>query len=63
MTVTELEEIVGELYLLPPADFVAARNELVRQARAAGHREFAETLQSPAPADPERLAGQRVGSS
>ena len=46
MTVTELEEIVGELYLLPPADFVAARNELVRQARAAGHREFAETLQA-----------------
>lgn len=46
MTVSELEEIVGELYLLPPADFVAARNELVRQARAAGHREFAETLQT-----------------
>jgi hypothetical protein len=45
MTVPELEEIVGELYLLPPADFVAARNELARQARAAGHREFAETLQ------------------
>ena len=46
MTVSELEAIVGELYLLPPADFVAARNELVRQARAAGHREFADTLQT-----------------
>ena len=44
MTVSELEEIVGELYLLPPGDFVAARNELARQARAAGHHEFAETL-------------------
>jgi hypothetical protein len=46
MTVSELEEIVGELYLLPPADFVTARNELARQARAAGHREFAEMLQT-----------------
>lgn len=46
MTVNELEEIVGELYLMPPADFVAARNELVRQARAAGHQEFADTLQA-----------------
>ena len=45
MTVPELEKIVGELYLLPPADFVAARNELARQARAAGHRDVAETLQ------------------
>jgi hypothetical protein len=41
----ELDEIVRELYVLPPADFVNARNELVRQARAAGSREVAERLQ------------------
>jgi hypothetical protein len=46
MTGSELDEIVGELYLLPPTEFVAARNELARQARAAGNREFAETLQN-----------------
>jgi hypothetical protein len=40
----ELDEIVRELYVLPPADFVAARNELVRQARAAGSRDVAERL-------------------
>jgi len=40
----ELGEIVRELYVLPPADFVAARNELVRKARVAGSREVAEQL-------------------
>jgi hypothetical protein len=40
----ELDEIVRELYVLPPAEFVTARNELVRQARAAGSREVAERL-------------------
>ena len=40
----ELDEIVRELYVLPPTDFVAARNEPVRQARAAGSREVAEQL-------------------
>ena len=45
MTGHELDEIVRELYVLPPADFVAARNELVREARAAGSREIAERLQ------------------
>jgi hypothetical protein len=40
----ELDEIVRELYVLPPAEFVTARNELVRQARAAGSREVAEGL-------------------
>jgi hypothetical protein len=40
----ELDEIVRELYALPPTDFVAARNELVRAARAAGSREIAERL-------------------
>ena len=40
----ELDEIVRELYVLPPEDFVAARNELVRQARAAGRRDVAEQL-------------------
>ena len=46
MTGQDLDEIVRELYVLPPADFVAARNEMVRQARAAGSREIAERLQS-----------------
>ena len=41
----ELDEIVRELYGLPPTDFVAARNELVRQARAAGSTDIAEQLQ------------------
>jgi hypothetical protein len=41
----ELDEIVRELYALPPTDFVAARNELVRQARAAGGKDVAERLQ------------------
>jgi hypothetical protein len=40
----ELDDIVRELYVLPPTDFVAARNELVRQARAAGSQEIAERL-------------------
>jgi hypothetical protein len=40
----ELDEIVRELYVLPPTDFVAARNELVRKARAAGSQEVAEQL-------------------
>jgi hypothetical protein len=45
MTGHELDEIVRELYVLPPTDFVAARNELVREARAAGSREIADRLQ------------------
>jgi hypothetical protein len=45
MTGRELDDIVRELYVLPPTDFVAARNELVRQAKAAGSREIAERLQ------------------
>ena len=45
MTGHESDEIVRELYVLPPADFVAARNELVRAARAAGSRDIAERLQ------------------
>src|SRR5687768_1212144 len=44
MTGHELDEIVRELYVLPPTDFVAARNELVREAKAAGSREIAERL-------------------
>ncbi len=34
------DEIAGELYLVPPARFVAARDELVRKAREAGNREL-----------------------
>lgn len=45
MTGRELDDIVRELYVLPPTDFIAARNELVRQARSAGSREIAERLQ------------------
>jgi hypothetical protein len=45
MTVSELDETVRELYLVPPSDFVAIRNELVRQARASGNRQLAESLQ------------------
>jgi hypothetical protein len=41
----ELDEIVRELYVLPPTDFLAARNELVRQAKAAGSRDVADRLQ------------------
>jgi hypothetical protein len=46
MTASELDEIVGELYLVPPADFIAVRNDLVRQARTSGNRALAEKLQS-----------------
>jgi hypothetical protein len=45
MTASELEEIVSELYLVPPADFVGVRNDLVRQARASGNRALADKLQ------------------
>jgi hypothetical protein len=45
MTGRELDDIVRELYVLPPTDFVAARNDLVRKARSAGSREIAERLQ------------------
>ncbi len=45
MTASDVEEIVGELYLVPPANFVSVRNDLVRQARAAGNRQLAEKLQ------------------
>ena len=45
MTGHELDEIVRELYVLPPTDFVAARNEMVRQAKAAGSQEIATRLQ------------------
>ncbi len=45
MTGGGLDEIVRALYVLPPTDFVAARNEMARRARAAGSREVAEHLQ------------------
>jgi hypothetical protein len=46
MAASELDEIVGELYLVPPTDFVSVRNDLVRQARSSGNRGLAEKLQS-----------------
>lgn len=45
MAPSELDEIVGELYLVPPTDFVSVRNDLVRQARSSGNRGLAEKLQ------------------
>ena len=41
---SETEALAAELYLVPPARFVAARDALVRQAREAGHRELAGEL-------------------
>jgi hypothetical protein len=46
MRMSDTDEIAGELYLVPPTRFVAARDELVRKARAAGNRELAHELQS-----------------
>jgi hypothetical protein len=46
MRLSETDEIAVELYLVPPAGFVAARDQLVRQARAAGHRDLARELQA-----------------
>jgi len=43
---SDSDEIAGELYLVPPARFVAARDELVRKARAAGNPELARELHS-----------------
>jgi hypothetical protein len=45
MTGPELDEIIRELYVLPPTQFVAARDELVRQARTAGSADVAGRLQ------------------
>ena len=45
MRLSETDEIAAELYLVPPARFVAARDGVVRQARAAGHRDLARELQ------------------
>ena len=44
MTGPELDEIIRELYVLPPTEFVAARDELVRQARTAGSTDVAGRL-------------------
>jgi hypothetical protein len=44
MGATEIGELTRELYLVPPARFTAVRDELVRQARAAGHRGLATQL-------------------
>ena len=46
MRLSETDEIAAELYLVPPARFVAARDQVVRQARAAGHRDLARELQA-----------------
>jgi hypothetical protein len=44
MRLSETDEIAAELYLVPPARFVAAREQVARQARAAGHRDLAREL-------------------
>lgn len=46
MRLSETDEIAAELYLVPPARFVAAREQVVRQARAAGHRDLARELRA-----------------
>ncbi len=46
MRLSETDEIAAELYLVPPARFVVARDQVVRQARAAGHRDLARELQA-----------------
>ena len=46
MRLSEIDEIAAELYLVPPARFVAARDQVVRQARAAGHRDLARELRA-----------------
>ena len=46
MRLSETDEIAAELYLVPPAQFVAARDQVVRQARAAGHGDLARELQA-----------------
>jgi DNA repair exonuclease SbcCD ATPase subunit len=40
----ELDEVANELYAMPPGEFVAARDERVRQAREAGDRVLASAL-------------------
>jgi hypothetical protein len=40
----DLEAVAGELYALPPEDFVAARTEAARRARAAGDRVLAREI-------------------
>ena len=44
MSRTETQELAVELYLVPPSGFVTARDELARQAQAAGDRELAAEL-------------------
>jgi len=46
MRLSETDEIAVELYLVPPARFVAARDQVMRQARAAGHRDLARELRA-----------------
>src|SRR5918993_3309848 len=41
MRLSETDEIAAELYLVPPARFVVAREQVVRRPRAAGHRDLA----------------------
>jgi hypothetical protein len=46
MRLSETDEIAAELYLVPPARFVAARDQVVRQARAAGHHDLAREVRA-----------------
>src|SRR5437764_165583 len=41
----ETNELAAELYLVPPARFVATRDEVAHKARVAGRRELARQLQ------------------
>jgi hypothetical protein len=44
MNQSEIDEIIGELYVVPPQHFVTARDNLVRTAREAGNRDLAAEL-------------------
>ncbi|MDQ1652059.1 MAG: hypothetical protein QOI35_1259 [Cryptosporangiaceae bacterium] len=43
---SDTDELAGELYLVPPARFVATRDDLAQQARAAGHPDLARELRA-----------------
>jgi hypothetical protein len=59
-----LDEIVAQLYALPPEEFTAARGEAVAAARKAGERDLAKQIGGlrRAPADGRRVAGQPAGA-
>lgn len=45
MATARFDELADDLYAVPPDEFIAARDEQVRTARAAGDRDVAKSLQ------------------